>query len=103
MWLCSLPRPLLGGPLNPSNPHCAALIAQWAALHDAAPGLWSLELRALDVPLLAPDFLHAQREYGRHPADRRFVDLLAPAPPSFDGTRFRARVHSCACRPASIW
>jgi hypothetical protein len=33
----------------------------------------------------------------------RFADLLASAPPSVEGTRFRARLHSCACRPASIW
>jgi hypothetical protein len=53
---------------------------------------------ALAAPLLAPVLLPAQREYGRH-----LADLLASAPPSFEGTRFRARHHSCACRPASIW
>jgi hypothetical protein len=62
----------------------AALIDRWAALHDAAPGLWSPELRALDAPLLAPVLLHAWREYGRHLADRRFADLLASVPPSFE-------------------
>jgi hypothetical protein len=50
-------------------------------------GSWSPELRALAAPLLAPVLLHAQQEYGRHLADQRFVDLLASAPPSVDGTR----------------
>jgi hypothetical protein len=89
-------------PFNPASPHCAALIARWVALHDAVPGLWSPELRALTALLFAPVLLHAQREHGRHLADQRFADLQASAPPSFEGTRFRARLHSCACRPASI-
>jgi hypothetical protein len=84
-------------PFNPASPHCAALIARWVALHNAAPGLWSPELRALAAPLLAPVLLHAQQEYGRHLADQRFADLLASAPPSFEGAQFRARLHSCAC------
>jgi hypothetical protein len=97
------PAPPPFHPFNPASPHCAALVARWVALHDAAPGLCSPELRALAAPLLAPVLLHAQREYGRHVADRRFANLLASAPPSLEGTRFRARLHSCACRSASIW
>jgi hypothetical protein len=59
--------------------------------------------RALAAVLLAPVLLHTHQEYGRQLVDQRFADLLASAPPSFEGTRFRARLHSCACRPASIW
>jgi hypothetical protein len=99
MW----PAPLPFRPFNPVSPYCAALIAQWAALHDAAPGFWSPELRALDGPLLAPVLQYAQREYGHHFADRRFADLLASAPFSFEGNRFQARLHSCTCQPAYIW
>jgi hypothetical protein len=95
------PAPPPFRPFNPTSPHCAALIARWAALHDVAPGLWSPELRALAAPLLAPVLLHAQQEYGRHVADRRFANLLASALPSLAGTRFRARLHSCACPPPS--
>jgi hypothetical protein len=91
------PAPPPFRPFNPASPHCAALVAGWVALHDAAPGFWSPELRALAAPLLAPVLLHAQRDYGRHLADQRFADLLASAPPSVEGTRFRARLHSCAC------
>jgi hypothetical protein len=97
------PAPPPFHPFNPTSPHCNALIALWVALHDAAPGLWSPELWELAAPLLAPVLLHAQPEYGRHLADQRFADLLTSAPPSFEGTRFRARLHSRACRPASIW
>jgi hypothetical protein len=82
------PAPPPFRPLNPASPHCAALIARWVALHDAAPGLWSPELRSLAAPLLARVLLHAQQEYGRHLADQRFADLLASALPSFEGTRF---------------
>jgi hypothetical protein len=57
------------------------------ALYDAAPSLLSPELRALDAPLLAQVLLQARREYGRHLADQQFADLLASAPPSFEGTR----------------
>jgi hypothetical protein len=88
---------------NTASSHCAALIARWAAQHDAAPGLWSPELWALDAPLLALVLLHAQRDYGRYLTDRQFDDLLDSALPSFESTRFRARPHSCACRLASIW
>jgi hypothetical protein len=102
-WTMLLLTIKLGAPFNPASPHCAALIARWVALHDAAPGLWFPELWELAAPLLAPVLLHAQREYGCHLEDQRFADLLASAPPSFKGTRFRARLHSCACRPASIW
>jgi hypothetical protein len=77
-------------------------VARWATLHEAAPGLWSPKLRALDAPLLAPVFLHAQLEYGRHLADQQLADLLASALPFFEGTQFQARLHSCACQPASI-
>jgi hypothetical protein len=35
------PAPPPFQPFNPRSPHCAALIARWAALHDAAPGPWS--------------------------------------------------------------
>jgi hypothetical protein len=87
------PAPPSFRPCNPASPHCAALVAQWVALHDAAPGLWSPELRALAAPLLAPVLLHDQREYGRHLADQRFADLLASAPPVSVG-----RVRRYACR-----
>jgi hypothetical protein len=97
------PTPRPSRPFKPSSTHCAALIAWWAVLHGAVPGLWSPELQALDAPLLAPVLLHAQRENGRHLADRRFAGLLVSAPPSFEGTRFRARLDSRACQPASIW
>jgi hypothetical protein len=95
------PAPPPFRPFNPASPHCIALIARWVALHDAAPGLWSPKLRALAAPLLAPVLVRAQ-QYGRHLADQRFADLLASAPSSFEGTRFRARFHSCVCRPAYI-
>jgi hypothetical protein len=75
------------------------LAARWAALHDAASSLWTPELRVLDAPLLAQVLLQAQRENGRHPADRRIADLLAFASPSFVGTRFRARL---LCMPTSF-
>jgi hypothetical protein len=87
---------------NPASPHCAALVARWAALYDVAPGLWSPELWALDAPLLAPVLLHAQREYSQYLANWQFgpADLRSalirryPIPGS---------PHSFACQPASIW
>jgi hypothetical protein len=91
------PVPSLFRPFNRASPHCAVFVARWAALHDAAPGLWSPELQALDAPLLALVLLCAQREFGQHLAGQRFADLLASAPPLFEGTRFRTRLHSCAC------
>jgi hypothetical protein len=60
------PAPPPFRPFNPASPHCAALIARWVALHDAAPGLWSPELRALAAPLLALVLLRAQPEYSCH-------------------------------------
>jgi hypothetical protein len=95
------PAPPPFHPLNPASPHLCTH-RWWVALHDAAPGLWFPQLPALAASFLAPFLMHAQWKYGRHIADQRFLDQLASAPPSFDGTRFRACLHSCACRPTSI-
>jgi hypothetical protein len=96
-------RPAPFRPFNPTSPHCAALTAWWAERHDAAPGLWSPELQSLDAPFLAPVLFQAQRACSYLLADQRFAALLASAPPYLDGSRFRARLHFCACQTASIW
>jgi hypothetical protein len=72
------PSPPPFRPCNPASPHWLPS-SLGGPLHDAAPCLWSPELRALDAPLLTPVLLHAQQEYARHLADRRFADLLASA------------------------
>jgi hypothetical protein len=89
-------------PVIPVSPHCCAHRSVGSASRRGARPLVP-ELWALNATLLALVFLHAQREYGLHLADRRFADLLASAPTSSEGTQFRARLNSCACRPASIW
>jgi hypothetical protein len=74
----------------------AALIAWWAALHGAAPGLWSPELRALDAPLLS---WSSCTPNGCTAATARVggLRMLTSAPPSFEGTQFGAHLHSCVC------
>jgi hypothetical protein len=82
---------------------CASLKSQWAKLRDAAPGLWPGPARELEGTRLAPILVDAQRLYGRHLAEQRFASLLASAPNSYGGSHLKARLHSSACRPASVW
>jgi hypothetical protein len=88
-WRCSEPRQLAENKHTPS----------WM-LRDAAPGLWPGPARELEGTLLAPILVGAQRLYGRHLAEQRFASLLASAPDTYEGSRLKARLHSCACRPA---
>ena len=66
----------------------------------AAPGL----VRPADaLSAVSPDLQHA---YGGHSAQRAFDGLLAGRAEAADdpaAVRDLARLHSCACRPASIW
>jgi hypothetical protein len=82
------PRRPPSGPSTREPPHCAALTDRWAALHDAAPGLWSPELQVLDAPSLSPGLLHAQRVLGHHLANRLIAALLAFSLTFFDVTDF---------------
>jgi hypothetical protein len=90
-------------PFHPGSPISASLKRQWAMLRDAAPGLWPGPAWEFEGTRLAPILVDAQRLYGRHLAEQRFASLLASAPASCKGSRLKARLHSCACRPASIW
>jgi hypothetical protein len=97
------PKPAPLRPFHPGSPICTSLMRQWATLRDAAPGLWLGPARELEGTRLTPILVDAQRLCGRHLAQQRFASLLASAPASYEGSRLKARLHSCACRPASIW
>jgi hypothetical protein len=84
----------LAGPIG------GLLRPQWEALHDRAGSLWPPELHEV-----SPDSLdhiaQAQGTFARHPAQVCFDALLATFIEA--GRRDRARLLSCACRPASAW
>ena len=83
--------------------HGAQLRHQWATLHDGAGDLWPPEIRDADPDSLGK-VAGAQRDFGRHSAQARTNALLASfASGSAADRAHRARLLSCACRPASAW
>jgi hypothetical protein len=86
------------------GPSGALLRPQWEALHDRGAGdLWKPELREVNPDRLG-HIAEAKGTYPWHAAKLCFEALLA----SYDagseaGKRDRARLLSCACRPASGW
>jgi hypothetical protein len=85
------------------GPSGEQLRPQWASLHSGAGDLWPPEFQEV-----SPDSLGtisaAQFEFSRQAAQARADTLLE----SFDagtqeGQSARARLLSCACRPASAW
>jgi hypothetical protein len=95
-----------GGPaafLPFQGPSSAELGPLWAALHDSAGALWLPTYREIDESSLG-SIASAQNTYSRHTANLRAAALLASYNTATeDGKRARARLLSCACRPASAW
>jgi hypothetical protein len=89
-----------------AGPNAPSLEQDWQALHAAGEGhsLWPPEALPVNGETIDTVLPSAQRTFARFVAERKSADLLA----SFDttteeGLRNLARMHSCACRPASIW
>jgi hypothetical protein len=85
------------------GPSGDALRPQWEALHSEGGDLWKPELKEVNPERLG-HIAGAQGVFARHEATARFDALLA----SYDATSAhgrsaRARLLSCACRPASAW
>jgi hypothetical protein len=81
----------------------AQLRSQWASLHDRAGTLWLPEYQEVSPDSLGT-IAAAQREFPRHTAQTR-ADALRKSfdPNTTEGRSGRARLLSCACRPASTW
>jgi hypothetical protein len=85
---------------GPSGPQ---LCLQWEGLHDKAETLWRPEDRVVSQDSMST-IAEAQRAYCRHSAQARADALLASLQDGTeDGKGARARLLSCACRPASAW
>jgi hypothetical protein len=85
------------------GPSGAQLSPQWEALHDTAGALWRPEFRTVSQDSIGT-IAGAQRAFGRHSAQARADALLASLHDgTAEGKRARARLLSCACRPASAW
>jgi hypothetical protein len=85
------------------GPSGEQLWPQWASLHSGAGVLWPPESQEVSPDSLGT-IAAAQREFSRQAAQARADALLE----SFDagtqeGKSARARLLSCACRPASAW
>jgi hypothetical protein len=81
------------------GPSGAQLRPQWEGLHDKAETLWRPKDRVVSQDSMGT-IAEAQRAYCRHSAQARTDALLTSLQ---DGKRARARLLSCACRPASAW
>jgi hypothetical protein len=85
------------------GPSAEELTPLWEAMHDAAAGLWRPEFREVG-PRSMGTIAEAQSMLSRYSAQARAASLLASLPlGTEDGKRTRARLLSCACRPASAW
>jgi hypothetical protein len=85
------------------GPSGEQLRPQWASVHSGARDLWQPEVQEVSPDSLGT-IAAAQREFSRQAAQARADALLE----SFDagtqdGKSTRARLLSCACRPASAW
>jgi hypothetical protein len=85
------------------GPGGVELRAQWEELHGGAGDLWPPEVRDVNPDNLGV-IADAQSTFSRHIAAAKLSSLLE----SFDahsvnGRSARARILSCACRPASAW
>jgi hypothetical protein len=76
---------------------------QWEALHSEVGDLWKAELKEVNPERLG-HISEAQSVFARHEAQARF-DVLYKSydANSVQGRSVRARLLSCACRPASAW
>jgi hypothetical protein len=99
-------RAMLEGPaaFRPFNgPGGVELRAQWEELHDGAGDLWPPEVRNVNPDNLGA-IADAQSTFSRHIAAAKLSALLESFDAhSIDGRSARARLLSCACRPASAW
>jgi hypothetical protein len=85
------------------DPSGAQRCLQWEGLHDTAETLWRPEDREVSQDSMGT-IAEAQRAYCRHSAQAHADALLASLHNGTeDGKRARARLLSCACRPASAW
>jgi hypothetical protein len=85
------------------GPSSAQLRPQWEGWHDKAETLWRPEDWVVSQDSMGT-IAEAQRAYCRHSAQARADALLASLHDhTEDGKRARARLLSCACRPASAW
>jgi hypothetical protein len=85
------------------GPSGAQLCLQWEGLHDKAETLWRPEDRVVSQDSMGT-IAEAQRAYCQHSAQARADALLASLQDGTeDGKGARARLLSCACRPASAW
>jgi hypothetical protein len=76
---------------------------QWEGLHDNAETLWRPENRVVSQDSMGT-IAEAQRAYCRRSAQARADALLDSLQDGTeDGKGARARLLSCACRPASAW
>jgi hypothetical protein len=85
------------------GPSDAQFCLQWEGLHDTAEALWRPEDREVSQDSMGT-IAEAQHAYCRHSAQARTDALLASLHDGTEGgKRARARLLSCACRPASAW
>jgi hypothetical protein len=85
------------------GPSGDVLRPQWEALHDSAQDLWSPDAREAGPDSLGT-IAAAQSAISRRSAQFRANALMDSYDPRTDGgKRARARLLSCACRPASAW
>jgi hypothetical protein len=85
------------------GPSGAQLRTQWASLHDRAGTLWPPEYREVSPDSLGT-LAAALREFSRLTAQSRADALLESFDPNTtEGRSGRARLLSCACRPALAW
>jgi hypothetical protein len=85
------------------GPSSAQLWSQWAFLHERAGTLWPPEYQEVSTDSVGT-IAAAQREFPRHTAQTRADALLRSFDPNTtEGQSGRARLLSCACRPATTW
>jgi hypothetical protein len=85
------------------GPSGAQLRPQWEGLHEKAETLWQPEDRVVSQDSMGT-IAEAQCAYCRHSTQARADALLASLQDGTeDGKRARARLFSCACRPAFAW
>ena len=96
-------------PLSGGGPDAPSLERDWQALHEAgaaraAGALWPPDALALNADRIDGTLPSAQRTFSRFVAEGRSDRLMESCPADTgEGARNRARLLSCACRPAGAW